>query len=83
MGPVAGGVEIVVLAVRRNWGWISDTVGDPRRLALLSGAACAIAGNWGTYIWAVNNGHVVEASLGYFINPLVFVALGVLVLRSG
>ncbi|MFD7418707.1 EamA family transporter, partial [Kitasatospora purpeofusca] len=36
--------------------------------------------NWGVYIWAVNNGHVVEASLGYFINPLVTIAMGVLLL---
>ena len=40
-----------------------------------------IAVNWGTYICGVNNGHVVETSLGYFINPLVTVLLGVLVLQ--
>jgi chloramphenicol-sensitive protein RarD len=51
-----------------------------RPLALLVAAAVLIAVNWGVYIWGVNNGHVVETSLGYFINPLVSVALGVLVL---
>ncbi len=38
--------------------------------------------NWGVYIWAVNSGHVVEASLGYFINPLVTIAMGVLILKE-
>ena len=38
--------------------------------------------NWGVYIWAVNSGHVVEASLGYFINPLVTIAMGVLLLKE-
>ena len=53
---------------------------DRRRLALLSVAAVVIAVNWGIYIWGVNHKHVVETSLGYFVNPLVTVALGVLVL---
>jgi len=53
---------------------------DRRRLALLAAAAVLIGVNWGVYIWGVNNHHVVETSLGYFINPLVSVALGVLVL---
>ncbi len=45
-------------------------------------SAALISLNWLTYIWAVNNGHVVEASLGYYINPLINVLLGVLVLRE-
>ena len=53
---------------------------DRRRLGLLAAAAVLIGVNWGVYIWGVNNHHVVETSLGYFINPLVSVALGVLVL---
>jgi chloramphenicol-sensitive protein RarD len=51
-----------------------------RPLLLLAAAAVLIGVNWGVYIWGVNNGHVVETSLGYFINPLVSVGLGVLVL---
>src|SRR5918998_1299942 len=51
---------------------------DRRRLALLAAAAVFITINWGTFIWGVNNGHVVETSLGYFINPLVSVLFGVL-----
>jgi chloramphenicol-sensitive protein RarD len=53
---------------------------ERRRVGQLALAAAALAVNWGTYIWAVNHGHVVETSLGYFINPLVTVALGVVVL---
>lgn len=51
-----------------------------RTFGILSLAAVVIAINWGTYIWGVNNGHVVETSLGYFINPLVTVLMGVVIL---
>ena len=71
-------VVLVILAITRNWAWIR--VLSRRRLALLTLAAAVVTLNWGTYIWGVNNAHVVETSLGYFINPLVSVALGVLVL---
>ncbi|MFJ5551050.1 EamA family transporter RarD [Streptomyces sp. NPDC093225] len=72
-------VALGLLAIRR-WGWISELLRQPRRLALLAAAAAVITVNWGLYIWAVNNGHVVEASLGYFTNPLVSIAMGVLLL---
>jgi len=55
---------------------------DRRGLGLLGIAAVLIAVNWGVFIWAVNNDHVIDSSLGYFINPLVSVALGVAVLRE-
>ena len=71
-------VVVAILAVTRNWAWIR--VLRRRRLCLLTVAALLITLNWGTYIWGVNNAHVVETSLGYFINPLVSVALGVVVL---
>ncbi|MFG2506130.1 EamA family transporter RarD [Streptomyces rubiginosohelvolus] len=74
-----GVVAVALLAVRR-WAWIGELVRDRRKLGLISVAAATISVNWGLYIWAVNNGHVVEASLGYFINPLVTIALGVLLL---
>ncbi|MGH8828752.1 MAG: EamA family transporter RarD [Jiangellaceae bacterium] len=51
-----------------------------RTYGLLAAGALVITVNWGTYIWGVNNGHVVETSLGYFINPLITVLLGVVVL---
>ncbi|WP_030870062.1 EamA family transporter RarD [Streptomyces sp. NRRL F-2747] len=74
-----GVVGILLLAMRR-WAWIRDLLRQPRKLALTALAASVISVNWGLYIWAVNNGAVVEASLGYFINPLVTIAIGVLLL---
>lgn len=70
----------VMLTVARDWRWIR-TLG-PRRSGLLVLAAAVISVNWGTYIYAVNTGHTIEASLGYFINPLITVLLGVLVFRE-
>ena len=71
---------LVVVAVARR-------LGDLRRLSgrtwlLLAAASALISLNWGTYIYAVTSGHVVDAALGYFINPLVTVAIGVLVFRE-
>lgn len=74
---VATAVLIVVLNRRSR---LRAVLATPRTRAILTIAAIVIAVNWGTYIWGVNNDHVVEASLGYFINPLVTVMMGVLVL---
>ena len=73
-------VSAIVLTVVRGWPAIRAM---PRRVwALVVAGASLIAVNWGIYIWAVNNGHVVEASLGYFVNPLVSVLLGVAIFRE-
>ena len=72
-------VLALVLATRR-WGTLRATVSSRRARWLLAVASVLISVNWGTYIWAVNNEHVVDASLGYFINPLVSVLMGVLIL---
>lgn len=72
----------VALLVVRRWAWAGELLRQPRRLALVVVAAAVITVNWGVYIWAVNSGHVVEASLGYFINPLVTIAMGVLILKE-
>ncbi|MFJ5220428.1 EamA family transporter RarD [Streptomyces sp. NPDC088354] len=74
-------VSLILLATRR-WAWIPELLRQPRKLALLAVAAAVISVNWGLYIWGVNSGHVVETSLGYFINPLVTIGLGVLVLHE-
>ena len=55
---------------------------DRRRALYAASASVLITINWGTYIWAVNSGHVTESSLGYYINPLVSVALGAIFLRE-
>ncbi|MET8172498.1 EamA family transporter RarD [Streptomyces clavifer] len=70
----------VALLFLRRWAWIRELAGQPRKLGLIAIASAVISVNWGLYIWSVNNGHVVEASLGYFINPLVTIAMGVLLL---
>jgi chloramphenicol-sensitive protein RarD len=75
-------VCLVVLAITGNLRAFVTVLRTPRLLAVLTLAAVLIAINWGVYIYAVNAGHVVEASLGYFINPLLTVLLGVLVLRE-
>lgn len=70
----------IVLTVTRTWSRLRPVLRDRRAVLMLSGAAALISVNWGTYIWAVNSGNVVEASLGYFINPLVLVLMGVVLL---
>ena len=71
-----------VLSVRRHWGWLGSALRQPRVLLWTAASALVLAVNWLLYIVALQNGRVVEASLGYFINPLVNVLLGVLVLRE-
>ncbi len=62
--------------------WWRETLATPRASWMLAISGTLIALNWGLYIWAVNAGHVVETSLGYFINPLLNVVLGVVVLHE-
>lgn len=70
----------IVWGVRRDLSWLQPLLRHPRRLALLALAAFVLAVNWGVFIWAVSEGNVVETSLGYFINPLFLVLMGVLLL---
>jgi chloramphenicol-sensitive protein RarD len=88
----AGGIEIVahrvlwsllfiagLLTAMRRWSLVRAAVADRRTVLVLAGAAVFIAGNCSMFVYGVNSGHVVETSLGYFINPLVSVVLGVVV----
>ncbi|MGG2462237.1 EamA family transporter RarD [Streptomyces sp. RGM 3693] len=75
-------VALIILAALRRWSWIRPLLRQPKKLGLILISAVVISLNWFLYIWAVNTGHVLEASLGYFINPLVSIAFGVLVLRE-
>jgi chloramphenicol-sensitive protein RarD len=71
-----------VLTVRRQWAWLGPAVRQPRVLGLFLASSVLIATNWYVYIWAIGHGRVVDASLGYFITPLVNVLTGWLVLKE-
>ena len=72
-------VVLVAVTVRRGF-W--TRMARRRTLVLLGFAAAIVSVNWGTYIWSVNHGHVVETALGYYINPILSILLGVIVLRE-
>jgi chloramphenicol-sensitive protein RarD len=71
-----------LLAARHQWAWLRETRSRPRVIAAFAGSALLLSVNWLTYIWAVTHGHVLDASLGYFITPLVNVLLGATVLHE-
>ena len=71
-----------VLAALRRWQWVGQVLAQPRRIITFACSALLLAANSLAYIFAMQSGHVIEASLGYFINPLVSVMLGVVVLRE-
>jgi chloramphenicol-sensitive protein RarD len=73
---------VLLIAVSRGWGRLTALLRDRRTSLFMLVAAAAIYLNWLVYIFAALTGHVIEASLGYFINPLVTVLLGVIVLRE-
>ena len=73
---------LMLLAALRRFSWLRPVLAEPRRLGLFALSAALLSGNWLVYVYAVHSGQVVEASLGYFINPIVNVLLGVLVLHE-
>lgn len=70
------------LALRGELGAVRAALADPASRQRLAASAALISVNWLIYVWAVNNGHTVEASLGYFINPLLNIVLGVALLHE-
>ena len=73
---------LLLLGVLHRWAWLPDTLRQRRAMAVFALSALLLSGNWLVYVWAVNNGHVVDSSLGYFITPLVNVLLGYMVLHE-
>jgi chloramphenicol-sensitive protein RarD len=73
---------VLLLAWKKHWGWLQKVRKRPAILCLFLGTSSMLALNWFIYIWAVNAGHLVDTSLGYFINPLLSVLLGVFFLRE-
>ena len=70
----------LLLMVWKHPGWLRELLANPKRFAVLGLSGVLIASNWLVYVWAVNDGRMLEASLGYYINPLVNVLLGMLIL---
>ena len=66
----------------RRWAWLAPLRRQPVVLGAFTVSALLLVGNWLIYVWAVTHGRILDASLGYFINPLVNVLLGTLVLRE-
>ena len=75
------GFLLIVLLLRRQWKWL-NVVRQPRVFFSFVLSALLLSANWLVYIWSVSNHHVIEASLGYFINPLVNIMLGYLILKE-
>ncbi len=71
---------VIVIALSRQFGAFRSAVLAPKVLRIYSIAAVLVSVNWLTYVWAVNAGHIVETSLGYFINPLISIVFGVILL---
>lgn len=76
----------IILLISRNWKLYKDQIlilkRDKKKIIYLTIAAFLITENWLLYIWAVNNDNIIEASLGYYINPLVSILLGVIFLKE-
>jgi chloramphenicol-sensitive protein RarD len=70
------------VTLRRRWIEVRSVASVPRTIAMLTLSATLVGFNWLLYVWAVNHGHIVDASLGYFLNPLVNVLLGIALLRE-
>lgn len=73
---------LMVLLFKRDWSWILRLKENPKLIFWFLALSSLISINWYLYIWAVNDGQIVETSLGYFMNPLVNVLLGVVLLKE-
>lgn len=75
-------VGAAILFLLRQWPETLAALRNPRALRMLTLSALLISGNWLLYVWAVSSGRIIEASLGYYINPLMFVGFGVVFLKE-
>jgi chloramphenicol-sensitive protein RarD len=71
---------VLMLSAMRAWSGIAAVLRQPKKMLAMLGTGLLLAGNWGLFIWAVNNHHMLDASLGYYINPLLNVLLGMVFL---
>ena len=72
----------VFIAVRGRWKEMADAFAKPRVVGIYLVASLLIGFNWLVFVWGINSGYVIETSLGYFINPLLSVLLGVVLFRE-
>jgi len=73
---------LIILISKKHLGWIRNTLTNRTTILTFLGTSSILAINWLTYLWAVNHGYIVESSLGYFINPILNVLLGVIFLKE-
>ncbi|MBB1301692.1 MULTISPECIES: EamA family transporter RarD [Pseudoalteromonas] len=73
---------VIIVAVMKQWHKVQHVLKHPKLIAMLVITATLLGFNWGLFIWAVNNDHMLDASLGYYINPLLNVLLGMLFLSE-
>jgi len=73
---------IIIMVIKRDWAGFSAVVRQPKNWLKVAGPALFISINWLIYIWGVNNGYVIESSLGYYMNPLVVTLFGTLFLKE-
>ena len=64
---------IVLVLLTKIWPQVKAELQQPKRMARIALAGALVTLNWGVYIWAVNSGHIVDSSMGYYLNPLVVV----------
>lgn len=72
----------LLLGVRKQWSWLGSALRQPKMLATVALSAFLLSASWYLYVWAVNNGRIIDTSLGYFITPLINVLIGFLLLKE-
>lgn len=72
----------ILLHFSRRWSLVKQTITNPKKMKYLTVTSLLVASNWLIFIWAVNENHMIDASLGYYINPLLNVLLGMLFLKE-
>ncbi len=73
---------VVIIGIRNNLHKVKAIVKNPRQISILMVSACLLGFNWWLFIWSINNDHILDASLGYYINPLLNIALGMVFLKE-
>lgn len=73
---------VALLLINRHFSEVTAVLRDKKKMRFMVPAALTITVNWGIYIWAVNAQHLLDASLGYYLNPLVVFAIGMLLFRE-